>query len=347
MYVDSLVVRDRDTAGIGQLDERLYAIQDANWTVTAIVAKSGGVVERYVYDPYGQPTILTQLWEKRMSSGYGWILFHQGERFDMATGLYIARRRIHSPMLGRWLQVDPIGHGSGWNLYEYENGNPRNSLDPEGTVPRPQGPTFPNIAVKRLSMKLSEVFHITPGTDDTWGHYWTEITDEGTTVSYGWWPLANNDSIWTIVWNGVPGELNGVTSFGGGPDKDPKHGKTADAMEHPRFVGPNIGNLLNPQKMKYGPDKGSVCLDVCKKYKADRLKVAPAPLQSSVAKCLKEAAKDFAKTHKVYRVNIAPDSYYCWTFQTWLLDQCCLWVLDTTLTRGLKSLLEKLMKVKK
>jgi hypothetical protein len=86
---------------------------------------------------------------------------------------------------------------------------------------------------------------------------------------------------------------------------------------------------------------------VCKKYGGQANKAAPKEMQSSVAKCLKEAAKDFAKTHKVYQVNeLEKEGYYCWNFQQWLLDQCCLWVLDTALTRDLKSLLDKLMKLK-
>ena len=34
-YIDDCVLRDRDTTGNGTLDERLYAMQDANWNVTA------------------------------------------------------------------------------------------------------------------------------------------------------------------------------------------------------------------------------------------------------------------------------------------------------------------------
>ncbi|MBX9585309.1 MAG: hypothetical protein K2X87_33805 [Gemmataceae bacterium] len=36
VYVDALVVRDRDTDSNGTLDERLWAQQDANWNLTAL-----------------------------------------------------------------------------------------------------------------------------------------------------------------------------------------------------------------------------------------------------------------------------------------------------------------------
>ena len=57
VYVDAMILRDRDTDGNGSLDERLYAIQDANWNVTALVNTSGVVVERNAYDSFGLATV--------------------------------------------------------------------------------------------------------------------------------------------------------------------------------------------------------------------------------------------------------------------------------------------------
>src|SRR5207302_6037001 len=48
---DTLVERDSGT-GLGT---RLYAQQDANGNVTALVDTTGTVQERDVYDPYGAP----------------------------------------------------------------------------------------------------------------------------------------------------------------------------------------------------------------------------------------------------------------------------------------------------
>ena len=58
VYVDALVLRDRDSNGDGTLDERLYVAQDANNNITALFDNAGNVVERYVYDPFGQATVL-------------------------------------------------------------------------------------------------------------------------------------------------------------------------------------------------------------------------------------------------------------------------------------------------
>jgi len=58
VYVDALVLRDRDTDADGMPDdERLWVTQDANWNVTAVVDDSGVVAERFVYDPFGVATI--------------------------------------------------------------------------------------------------------------------------------------------------------------------------------------------------------------------------------------------------------------------------------------------------
>ena len=42
-YIDDLVLRDRDTTGDGTLDERLFALQDPNWNVTALSDPTGAV----------------------------------------------------------------------------------------------------------------------------------------------------------------------------------------------------------------------------------------------------------------------------------------------------------------
>ncbi len=56
VYIDAMILRDRDTDANGSLDERLWVQQDANFNVTALVNGSGSVVERYAYDPFGAAT---------------------------------------------------------------------------------------------------------------------------------------------------------------------------------------------------------------------------------------------------------------------------------------------------
>jgi YD repeat-containing protein len=65
VYVDALVLRDRDSDADGTLEERLWVVQDANWNVTALIDNTGAVVERYVYDPFGSVTVLDGEWNER------------------------------------------------------------------------------------------------------------------------------------------------------------------------------------------------------------------------------------------------------------------------------------------
>jgi RHS repeat-associated protein len=127
VYVDALVLRDRDAnsnAGDG-LEERLYAAQDANWDVTALITASGTVVARFTYDPYGTETAT--------GSDYQWKYLHQGLRYESEVQLYDNRARAYSPVFMRFLQNDPIGFRAGdQDTYRYEGDNPSVRIDPNG-----------------------------------------------------------------------------------------------------------------------------------------------------------------------------------------------------------------------
>jgi len=139
VYVDALVLRDRDTNGDGTLDERLWVVQDANYNVTALVDNSGNVVERYLYDPFGRVTVVDGGWvERSEGTAFAWHYLHQGGRYDDVSGLYHFRYRDYSPTLGRWTSLDPIRYEAGdVNLYRFVNNGPTNKIDPSGLVDRP------------------------------------------------------------------------------------------------------------------------------------------------------------------------------------------------------------------
>ena len=62
-------------------------------------------------------------------------IIYCGYRFDPDTQLYYVRNRTYSPVLGRWIQRDPIGYKGGINLYEYAGGGPTAKIDPRGDLP--------------------------------------------------------------------------------------------------------------------------------------------------------------------------------------------------------------------
>ena len=99
VYVDGLVLRDRDTDANSTLDERLYSLQDANWNTTALVNTSGTIQERYTYTPFGQVTFRDSSGSTLSNSAKDWIFLHQGGE-KIAAGDYEFRNRLYSPSLG-------------------------------------------------------------------------------------------------------------------------------------------------------------------------------------------------------------------------------------------------------
>jgi RHS repeat-associated protein len=147
-YIDAPVCRDEDKNSDGDCtdvgtgagadpDEHLYYTTDANMNVTALVERqSGTVVERYVYDPYGQVTIYNEDWTATITwanSKKNEILYC-GYRFDPETELYLARHRYYHPTMGRWGTRDPAEYTDSASLYEYVRSSPCDAADASGLV---------------------------------------------------------------------------------------------------------------------------------------------------------------------------------------------------------------------
>ena len=160
-YIDAAVLRDRNlnsdddctdaATGAGsnynEGDERVYYGQDANFNVTSLVdAYDGVVVERYMYDPYGKPTVLNTVrdaygystalsqWLPRTINTFENEVLYCGYRWDGGrAGHYHVRHRVYHPTLGRWTARDPIGYEGSEHLhYLYAEASPVNLRDPSG-----------------------------------------------------------------------------------------------------------------------------------------------------------------------------------------------------------------------
>jgi len=149
MYIDALVLRDRSAGGC--LNERLYAMQDANFNTTAIVDTSGTVKERYDYTPFGVVAYRDASWNPLPASEYAWVYLFQGGKLDPKVGLTNFRYRDLMMTLGRWMSQDPIGYKGGTNQFRMRINSPGNNLDPAGlldvkmmSVGTPQTGDFPD-----------------------------------------------------------------------------------------------------------------------------------------------------------------------------------------------------------
>jgi RHS repeat-associated protein len=125
---DELVLRDRDTDGNGTLDERLYATMDY-FNGTAVLNSSGAVQERYAYSAFGVRRIMAGDFSPRSTSSYAWDFGFQGQFRDAETGWYNYGYRFYVPLLGRWINRDPIGERGGANNYQFIKNSPVNIND--------------------------------------------------------------------------------------------------------------------------------------------------------------------------------------------------------------------------
>ncbi len=116
-------------------NDSFYYHDNSIGSIAALTDDSGGVVERYRYNAYGEMTVLTadgvsELVQSSVGNRYGFT----GRRFDVETGFYYYRARYYAPERGRFLQRDPLGYADGMGVYAYVGNNPVNFVDPEGLV---------------------------------------------------------------------------------------------------------------------------------------------------------------------------------------------------------------------
>jgi RHS repeat-associated protein len=141
VYVDAMVLRERGS-------ERVYALQDGNWNTTALIAAagvpgkaSGEVIQRMVYNPYGEVFLLNPDWTEQLGTPLvAWQHLFQGLKFTEATGLGYVRYRDYSPSLGRFIELDPIGFSAGdTNWYRFVGNRPTTLRDPSGLIACEEG----------------------------------------------------------------------------------------------------------------------------------------------------------------------------------------------------------------
>ena len=79
-----------------------YYHYDGLGSVRNITNSASNVVESYSYDVYGQPSQLSTIGNR---------FYFTGREFDSESGLYYLRNRYYNPIIGRFLQRDPITWG--------------------------------------------------------------------------------------------------------------------------------------------------------------------------------------------------------------------------------------------
>jgi RHS repeat-associated protein len=134
---DGVVAMTTHDPATGAAEDNYFYLKDARGNVVALATPAGAVVERYVYDAYGTPTVYNTAWGSPTSqSPLGNPYLFQSRNYDSESGLYYYRLRYMDPFVGRFITPDPIGNwGDAANLgnpYTYVGNNPWNYSDPFG-----------------------------------------------------------------------------------------------------------------------------------------------------------------------------------------------------------------------
>lgn len=112
---------DRATSGVigDQFGNGVAAVTagNLNWFATRVGS----------YGPLPGSEVQTLTEVSKLAESTAW----RGRRVD-ATGFIFLGARYYEPNTGRFLSADPMGHGASMSLYDYCNGDPVNSFDPDG-----------------------------------------------------------------------------------------------------------------------------------------------------------------------------------------------------------------------
>ncbi|MFA5952536.1 MAG: RHS repeat-associated core domain-containing protein [Hyphomicrobium sp.] len=100
---------------------RTWLYGDERGSIIAHAGDSGAVANINTYGVFGEPG----------PANTGRFAF-TGQARLADTGLYHYKARVYAPVLGRFLQPDPIGEAGGINLYAYTLNDPVNLVDPDG-----------------------------------------------------------------------------------------------------------------------------------------------------------------------------------------------------------------------
>ncbi len=113
--------------GSGTGDVRFFA-QDYHGSVIGYTDYAGNLSDYYRYDPYGVPYESSNSTPWTGSARFGYT----GQMVLPEVKLDNYKARIYDPIMGRFLQTDPIGSGDDLDLYAYTAGDPVNGADPTG-----------------------------------------------------------------------------------------------------------------------------------------------------------------------------------------------------------------------
>ncbi len=132
------------------MPQQIYYYPDANGNTVYLANNIGALLERYLYDAFGEPTFYNSSGTQLGASSYGVSMLFGGQKYYAGVDIYDLRARAYAASMGRFLQPDPVGFaGDPANIYRYCGNNPGTLVDPSGNyaVPSPWGPPYVGFVV--------------------------------------------------------------------------------------------------------------------------------------------------------------------------------------------------------
>jgi RHS repeat-associated protein len=101
-----------------------FYTRDHLGSIKEMTDSSGNIQAAYSYDAYGRASKS----QGTLSSDFQYA----GYYLHVPSSLSLTVNRAYSPILGRWINRDPVGEVGGVNLFNYADNNPVVNTDPSG-----------------------------------------------------------------------------------------------------------------------------------------------------------------------------------------------------------------------
>lgn len=151
------LVYDRFDEAIGfyYCNQMFYYVKNLQGDITAFLSDEGFLVARYIYDDWGNCTIVgdSSAWNGAPEAN---PLRYRGYVYDNDTGLYYLQSRYYDPEVGRFINCDDVNYIGltesevSYNPFAYCENEPVNDIDPNGTLSLDSLKTALNKAINTL-----------------------------------------------------------------------------------------------------------------------------------------------------------------------------------------------------
>ena len=174
--------------GLATVEETVFLGDAPIIVLTQTVSGSPATTTTNVYNVYtdqiGAPRVITQASSDKMvwrwdgtepfgvqppntnPAGLGTFTYNPrlpGQLYDAETGQFYNINRNYDPVLGRYVQSDPIGLKGGNNTYTYVRGNPLTLIDFLGLCPCPGGIWDERAGLKEWNFSVAAGFYFSVG----------------------------------------------------------------------------------------------------------------------------------------------------------------------------------------